>query len=168
MRLPSAQDLQTVGIRRDPGVRVPNIPSAASGLVDAGNMLSDAAGVIHQEVQKQQKKYDASATSEAILAADRQSAEEYTRVQKEDDPSRPDFISDRKKWLEKRNQDIIASLPSDVSEAARSDLSEKLQRDALTWEMQYAEDNVKALDTRAANAFSGIVSKYEANVAKKP
>ena len=83
VKLPSAVDLQTVGIRRDPGVSVPNIPSAASGLADAGSLLSGAAEAVYQETQKQQKKYDASATSEAILAADRQSAEEYTRIDRD-------------------------------------------------------------------------------------
>jgi|GEM_PF-2257935 len=167
-RLPSAVNIQTVGIRRDPGLRVPNTATTGAALVQAGQFLGGVVDAVYEQEQQQKKKFDASVIAEATLAADKRASDEYQRVLLEEDASSPDFIKKQEEWLQKRNQEILANLPPEVSEAARQDLQFKLAQDANTWAIQYTEDSVVALDRRSKSAFEGVVAKYEAMASRDP
>lgn len=164
IRLPDAGDVPQVRTARDPGLRVPNFAQFAGGLEDVGAAISGIGDILQQEVDRQQKRHDATKTTGALLGFEKEGMEEFRRRQIEDDLARPNFMSDFENDLRGRLEKRIAGLEG-VSDEALEKVRLQMQRSlqnilnsAGTKSLQAGKDSADdSIDAINNQAFSQAV-----------
>lgn len=166
IQLPTAGNVPTVTPTRDPGVRVPT--PVRSGLEDLGTGLSSAADSIYQAAERQQKQYDATQIGEAELKYGSAISDEYRRRQTEDDPSRPQFMSDFERWMAEQANKTGADLPKDVSDFAKEKLRLRLEAKRAAMRDEAGQLSLKASGDKAKDIIGQTVNQRAAQAERDP
>ena len=174
-RVPNAFDVPTVAPPRDPGVNItPRVPPGAFGgnigraLEGAGRDLTAFGLVVHREAERQQRRHDATKTTESLLTFQREGMEEFRRRQVEDDPARPGFMRDFQTFLEGRQNQGIEGLDEDVSEEAKVALRLRMQSAADGMVNSAGRLSIAAGRQQANDAIGKVVNQLSAQVTLAP
>jgi len=180
--LPGPENVQQQTLRSDPGVNAPQEAfGGGAGLEAAGKQIISTADHVAVELRRQQREYDATRTSEALLNFERLGTQELQSRQTQDDPSRAGFTDDYESWLvggkdpatgavamTGQAKSILDSLPEGVSDEARQRLSVEMQKSALALTKQAGALSVKAAGQRAIDAWGQVVNQAAAQTARNP
>lgn len=165
--IPTAADVPTVGIQRDPGLQVPKFGDG-EGLVAAGKGLMDFGHSVDIAAQRQQKLFDATATTEGQLSFEKQGMEEFRRLQVEDDPARLDFVLGYEKWLDGRQGDVLKNLPKGTSPEAQERLRLKLKTSGQTMTQAAGRLSLQEGEKKAQDAIGQQINKWSAQASRDP
>ncbi len=143
-RATEARDVRPVPPDRDPGVRMPNIPTGGF------EALAKGLSIFADIKARQQKAFDSNAVTAIERQAQRKFNEEAQRRKREgavaldevvadDDPdpvidaTHPDFYADAVNFSESLIASEVARLPRGVSDSAKTDLRNRLFSQATTF-----------------------------------
>lgn len=176
--LPDSSDVRPTPAPRDPGVAVPQ--GAFDGVTGIGDTLSGIADKFVAIQERQQKRRDATVTTETMLSFESEAREEFRRRQLEDDPSRPDFMQDYQKWIGVRRNDgggfdvsgkvesALASLPEGTSADAKERLRLRLLESSVGLVDSAGLLQIKAEKTAADDAYTKLINTYSAQAMGNP
>ncbi len=166
-RLPGPGDVPTITPPTDPGLRInTNVPAGAFGgqigaaVEEFGGALTALAEVFEQ----QQRQYEATLVTEADVGFSGEVSSEYQRLQVEDDPSRPGFLTDFETFLGLGEagggliEQSIGGLPQDVSDGAREALRLQLLRRARRIATQAGGLSLLAAQRRADDSVAAAIN----------
>jgi hypothetical protein len=174
--VPTAFDVPTVSPPHDPGVNVPlNAPSGAFGggeinvaLGEVGQDVFNYGLFLRREAEKQQRRHDATKTSESLLAFEDEANKDSLRWETEDDPARLGFMPDVETRLEALRDQYLEDLDEDVSEEAKADLRVRMQRVLQAQTRQAGLLSLAAGSKKADDAIGKIVNQLGAQAASDP
>jgi hypothetical protein len=165
--LPGPENVPQV---RTQSVAAPRVPDTASRDSTDGLMRAAytwASGV-NEAAERQQKLYDATQTTEAQLAFEKSGMTEFQRIQTQDDPSRPDFITTYDGYLKKQQEEVLKSLSDGVRPEAREMLRLKMSASAQGMVDSAGRLSLTASQNKAKASIDGLVNKYSAQAARDP
>lgn len=165
--LPDAGNIQQVQSQSVGAPRIPNV-SRSDGTDQLVRAAATWARGIEQEAERQAKQFDAVSTTEAQLAFENDGMAEFRRLQVEDDPSRPDFITSYSEFLKKRSDDAISKLPDKVRPEAKDNLRLKLLASAQGMSDSAGRLSLVAGENKAKSVIDGMINKYSAQAARDP
>ena len=159
--------MPTQEIARDPGVQIPDLGAVGRGLQELGAGITDVSERVRAEVERQQKEYDFTQTTKALLAFEDESAKELLRRRKEDDLARPGFSRDFENDLDQRLEAGISSLGG-VSDEATERLRLRMQASLQSSTSTAGQLAFEAGRQDATDAADAIVNKISAQVSRDP
>jgi len=175
IQLPGVDDVQQVRQTDDPGVRVPqgafggsDLSVAGAGIGSFADSMRVASEKAKKEAERQQREFEATKSTEALLAFEDETSKEYQRRQTEDDPSRPGFMPDFEADLGKRSEAAIAKLPPEVSEEARQRLRLRLTDTSQGYVRSAGALSVQAGEGKALTAIEKQINTRSAQAARDP
>jgi hypothetical protein len=165
--LPDASNVPQVRNESVPASRVPSVSRAdmGDGLMRAANVW--AAGV-SESAERQAKLYDATQTTEGLLNFEKQGMSEYQRVQVEDDPARPEFLSTYDGYLKKTQDDVLKNLPEGVRPEARDSLRLKMMQSSQGMVDAAGKLSLTAAQNKAKSTIDGLINKFSAQASRDP
>lgn len=165
--LPGAENVPQV---RSQSVAAPRVPDTSSRDSTDGLMRAAytwASGV-NEAAERQQKLYDATQTTEAQLGFEKVGMTEFQRIQVQDDPSRPDFITTYDDFLKKQQEEALKNLPEGVRPEARETLRLKMMASAQGMVDSAGRLSLAAAQSKAKSSIDGLINKYSAQASRDP
>lgn len=163
-RLPDAGNVPQVRLAADPGLRVPDLASAAGGLGDIGAVLGDIGQSIERVMAKQQRLVDANAKTEARDSISRGMFERFQEQQNAPDFDPREFDESNDTFISQ----IIAGLPDGVSEETRADILDQATRAReIYFERALLSKNDRE-KTKADDLFSASLKEKKLQVFRNP
>lgn len=167
VRLPDAGDVPQVRNQIPGPVRVPDVSSAGAGDAISKALAPFQAGIA-EAAERQAKLFDATQTTEAQLNFEKLGMSEFQRIQVQDDPSRPDFITTYDDFLKKQQEKVLKNLPEGVRPEARESLRLKMLASSQGMVDSAGRLSLAAAQNKAKASIDGLINKYSAQASRDP
>jgi hypothetical protein len=165
-RTPTAADVPTVAIQRDPGVAfgrdsLTNAQAVGKGIANIGDKLFDVA-------ERQKKLEDATQTTDAQTAFDQAGMDEFRRRQTEGDPSDPNFMSDFRSFLDGKRDEILGPLQGKVSPEAYERIRARIGTQSQAMSDAAGRVQLDAVEKKALGQIDDRINTWSAQASRDP
>lgn len=165
--IPDASNVPTANTTSDPGVAIPR-GAFDSGLGAAAEGFADVADTIAVVAERQQKRFDATKTTEAQIGHESSVMEEFRRRQVEDDPARPDFMKDFGDYVSGQQSKTLGNLPEGIS----ADAKERMRLRMLEFQQRVTDSagrlQIQAGQKAAVDSIQTATNKWAAQATQNP
>lgn len=164
VRLPTAADVPQIAQPRDPGVQFPR--NTMSNPVGAGfEKVADALAAV---ADRQRKLQDATAITEGKIEYSGAGMEEFRRRQVEDDPSRPDYMTDFDSFLREKEQTILESRSGSMSKEAQERLRLTMLESRQAMVDSAGRLQLEGMQKKAGDAIQTSINTWSAQAQRDP